>query len=386
MSPTLPLILLSTLIIICLYFPIMKFLKKLPFKNTRGDDDLIKILKDIDPDSTRMTEWIWATRSKHGLSTRGAHHVIHASVDVTLEEIVKNFSKYFTAHYISENLFRAIRFTHDEKGCVDLYIVIIYRESHDCEITILGDHQKVKELHDAIKDKYRRPKTITITNLIGFSQNGPITKQSEVQEDEANLALDVFYPWMEESIEEFAKKFAASKDNVLVLIGPPGTGKTTFIRTLQFLLKRENNGVVDQGNLQITPELGPWVRSYEKDATVTFEDCDILVKRREDENHQMAMLLNHSAGIVANNTKLIFSTNLPSTNKIDKALLRPGRTYAVLKFRELTAEEARNVRTATGMAPIEFDDDRVYTLAEALSHKSMLELEDRRSHQMGFTS
>ena len=96
------------------------------------------------------------------------------------------------------------------------------------------------------------------------------------------------------------------------------------------------------------------------------------------------MLLNLSNGVIYNNTKLIISTNLSSVNKVDEALLRPGRNFAILEFRKLDGIEANAARVAMGMEKADLKDDGIYTLAESLAHTSVTEIEKRKAPGIGF--
>ena len=71
--------------------------------------------------------------------------------------------------------------------------------------------------------------------------------------------------------------------------------------------------------------------------------------------------------------KIIFSTNLPNVGGLDEALIRPGRCFARVNVRSLTAEEAGKlaVKVAAGdpeklkRASVAFSqpDARSYSLA-----------------------
>jgi SpoVK/Ycf46/Vps4 family AAA+-type ATPase len=83
----------------------------------------------------------------------------------------------------------------------------------------------------------------------------------------------------------------------------------------------------------------------ESDAnTMIFEDSDNHIRPRQDGNSMMHKFLNVSDGIISSSDKkLIFSTNLPSSNNIDEALLRPGRCFDIMNFRALNRVEAEKV-------------------------------------------
>src|SRR5690606_2202324 len=97
-------------------------------------------------------------------------------------------------------------------------------------------------------------------------------------------------------------------------------------------------------------------------------------------------LLNFTDGVVATTTKVIISTNLSSIDKIDEALLRPGRTYKILKFRKLSNAEANDARAALDLPPIVFDTYDEHTLSEVLNWREGSEMKQHRHTGMGFSA
>jgi ATP-dependent 26S proteasome regulatory subunit len=92
------------------------------------------------------------------------------------------------------------------------------------------------------------------------------------------------------------------------------------------------------------------------------------VAKREDGNSTMSALLNATSGIIPTNVKIIISTNLTSLNKVDQALLRPGRTFKVLQFKNLNVEQAVNVRSSMNLEPVDFSTaGKEISLAEAIN-------------------
>lgn len=208
-----------------------------------------------------------------------------------------------------------------------------------------------------------------------------------------------FYPWLDQPIELLWRDFMASTANVMLLIGPPGTGKTSFLRGG---LRASNaaawvtyDRAVQQSEELYTkfaePERGesaaddddddddeyglsgirfsrrPGARPTSRDGRVlVLEDADTMLESRRDGNELMRRLLGIADGLVSlPKRKVVFTTNLPSLSSVDDALLRPGRCFAVLNFRKLTAEEAAAAARAIGEER-EFEAGRTYTLAEAL--------------------
>lgn len=157
-----------------------------------------------------------------------------------------------------------------------------------------------------------------------------------------------FYPFMNgESIESFAKRYMESNSSILLLIGPPGTAKTNFIRQL---LQETNESVLltYSDDLKKTDKLF----SYFYDSPEKFliiEDADTYIEKREDGNSNMKQVLNITDGLTANpSKKVIFSTNLPSLLRVDPALIRPGRCFEKLQFGRITGDDLSKVIDVIG--------------------------------------
>ena len=177
-----------------------------------------------------------------------------------------------------------------------------------------------------------------------------------------------FYPYFDRSPEQIMKDFMDSSSNVLLLIGPPGTGKSNFI--LQMMKARGwDDGIhmVDREDVLLHPGLSDYVRNCRGGSVVITEDSDKLVGARTDGNENMSALLNASNGIVSRNVKIIISTNLESLSHVDAALIRPGRCFDILKFQTMTTQQGMDLREMMGLDFMEIAEKQV-TLAEALKY------------------
>lgn len=109
-----------------------------------------------------------------------------------------------------------------------------------------------------------------------------------------------------------------------------------------------------------------------------IEDADLLLASRESGNDLMSKFLNLGDGIIGmNGKKLIFSTNLASTKDIDPALLRKGRCYDILEFKELTLDEANDVCEDYKLELL--TENRTYTLTEVFNRGVV-----KKQRQLGF--
>ena len=169
----------------------------------------------------------------------------------------------------------------------------------------------------------------------GQSVNVPLNRD--------RLPCDEMYPFLKgETLESYYDRYMASSANILLLIGPPGTGKTTFIRGL---LAHTNSSAIVSYDAAILDKDGFFARFIESDDNVmVLEDSDAFLKPRSDGNTMMHRFLNVGDGLVTTKgKKMIFSTNLPSIRDIDSALTRPGRCFDIVEFKPLSLFDAKKL-------------------------------------------
>jgi ATP-dependent 26S proteasome regulatory subunit len=161
-------------------------------------------------------------------------------------------------------------------------------------------------------------------------------------------------------MNDYIDDYLDSQASVLILIGPPGTGKTTFIKNLIHRSKGDARVTYDETVMSGDSLFAEFIESDAK--FMIMEDADTFLKSRDDGNTMMHRFLNVSDGLIsAQDKKLVFSTNLPSVRDIDSALMRPGRCFDVIEFRALTRAEAEVIADEMNL---ELPDGRSFTLAE----------------------
>lgn len=153
-------------------------------------------------------------------------------------------------------------------------------------------------------------------------------------------------------VEELNKKDPAGR--IVILDGPPGTGKTYAVRALIHDVKDSLFLVLPQGMVEqlVGPNMLPMLLDMRDDAdgdptriVFVLEDADdALVPRDSGNVGLISALLNFGDGILgtALNVRIVATTNQP-LSKIDRAILRPGRLISHLHLGALTEAEASAV-------------------------------------------
>ena len=204
-------------------------------------------------------------------------------------------------------------------------------------ITLVGDDEFIEKNFKQFEDDFE-----FVTNQIEwlYSNDG---QSIEIPLQHDRMPVVEMYPFLgTDSLEDYYNGFMKSKASILLLIGPPGTGKTTFIRGL---LQHSNASAMVSYDAAVLEKDYVFASFIEGDKSVmVLEDADMFLKSRKEGNTMMHKFLNVGDGLVTTrNKKLIFSTNLPSIRDIDPALVRPGRCYDILHFSELNQEQAEKL-------------------------------------------
>lgn len=210
-------------------------------------------------------------------------------------------------------------------------------------ISLVGSGEYIVKMHEQFATDFE-----FVTNQIEwiYSSDG---KSIEIPLQHDKMPMAEMYPFLDgQDLGEYYDNFMQSNASILLLIGPPGTGKTTFIRGL---LQHTNTSALVSYDANILEKDYVFADFIEGDKSVlVLEDADMFLKSRKEGNTMMHKFLNVGDGLVTTrNKKLVFSTNLPSISDIDPALVRPGRCYDILHFGELNQTEAEALAVKAGV-------------------------------------
>lgn len=289
-------------------------------------------------------------------------------------------------------------------GIVSIEHHIVTKGSHyiSYNVHLNGEYEIVNKIREEITATCTQhvPRNASVKSAAATAQGDIEYKDAKDFHKDPQLAQSTFYPWMvmpeaEDPMGAYFEEFLKSNARVLILIGPPGTGKSTFIRTLIAKHKVQATIAYTAMTVKHPKFLSNFLSEQEDDdgledgartpALLVMEDSDDVIRSRELGNQLMAEFLNAADGIASNShVKMVFSTNLPTTRDIDSALKRPGRCFDILHFRHLTAEQANAARASVGMEPRDFGEARNTTLSIALNEAARNIDEGEISPRFGF--
>ena len=332
-----------------------------------------KIFLGVSDFDDLITSQILERRVERGLSTLHRDTNVLANRDKWGDYIEENFSE----HYLIVQGNNSSGFIiHKETENYINYNV----NSNSTSVRVFGDQEFTDLIINDVETRFS-----VVTSHIewvysgdGHSVNVPLNRE--------RLPVAEMYPFLNgETLESYYDRYMDSNANILLLIGPPGTGKTTFIRGL---LAHTNSSAIVSYDGNILDKDGFFARFIEDDSSImVLEDSDAFLKSRSDGNTMMHRFLNVGDGLVTTKgKKMIFSTNLPSIRDIDSALIRPGRCFDIVTFDTLNVSEAQVLADKLGVKlpvrPRGKETDK-YSIAEVFNEQ-IKATSDKAVRKVGF--
>lgn len=275
--------------------------------------------------------------------------------------------------FVDTNTKNRIRFyqSGEDTGTIYFKDAIVQFNSSGTYISVklIGESKFIANFHQTLLDNFDTADSFIewMYSADGSSVTVPLTTEK--------TPVSEMYPFLgDEHLHSYYDRYMDSSASVLVLIGPPGTGKTTFIRGL---LQYTNSSAVVTYDPELLEKDYTFARFVEGNNNImVIEDSDNFLRSREDGNTIMHKFLNIGDGLVTTkNKKLIFSTNLSSVKEIDPALVRPGRCFDVLTFDYLTKDQAITLAKALNIELQSVTDK--YSIAEVF-HKQNYKPKERK--------
>lgn len=344
-----------------------------PAEVLKGNNEMSdKIFLGVSDFDDLISSEVLRRRSEAGQTTIQRETTVLANRDTWKRWAEEHFHQYLYTQTSSSS-----GFIIEEHNCLIKFDV----NSNSTTVRCFGD---VEWAENAINDIENEFDVVTsyvewVYNSDGSSVNVPLNRD--------RLPIAEMYPFLNgESLESYYDRYMNSSANILLLIGPPGTGKTTFIRGL--LAHRSCSAIVTY-DTNLLDKDGFFARFIEDDAEVlVLEDSDAFLKSRSDGNTMMHRFLNVGDGLVTTKgKKMIFSTNLPSIRDIDSALVRPGRCFDIVTFEALDVQQANTLANKLGVTlPVRGrgKETQKYSIAEVFNERIEQNKNSSINRKVGF--
>jgi hypothetical protein len=272
---------------------------------------------------------------------------------------------------------------------------IFFHINEGCLAAYAGDLPTAEKAADGFRERFAEKKSSSSGSYHLVTHDHECIDTAEVRLSDGNglepADLDLFYgEGFSDWRESYLGILEGKKGGLALLEGPPGTGKTSFLRDLMRQLKDSHRFYfVPPANVGVlsNPEfIGFWRKQRKTHKDLGFvcvlEDAEgALMVRDTDNRRQVAAILNLTDGLMSDFLRLhiVCSINCAST-AIDPALIRPGRLQAHRVFSRVDAARAHRIAAKAGrQLPLQSD----YSLAEIFNADPMTR---RETPRVGFAA
>ncbi len=247
------------------------------------------------------------------------------------------------------------------------------------------DEASIKQLLDGFKDhKYVHQEDQTNIYLIQSGMGALHLERVDILPPNIDLQLhyNEDFPPVHERLVTLLEN--PKGKGLILLHGEPGTGKTTYIKHLSSLVKKDMLILPPyMTNYLTSPEIIPFLLEN-KESVLIIEDAERILQSREagGDTNSVSNILNLTDGLLADCMHIqIIATFNASKHLLDKALLRKGRLMIDYAFGKLAVSKANELLMSLGT---DFRTREPMTLADIFNREEQTVSGDRLDVKMGF--
>jgi hypothetical protein len=221
---------------------------------------------------------------------------------------------------------------------------------------------------------------VVYQNQRGFEKIGFNVKKVNV-----NLEENYNDGFADVSKEIVAGLNSKNKTNLVILSGPPGTGKTSFLRYLTSKIKKNIIFISPDLVGQITDPMFIPFLIKNNDTVLIIEDAEPALQARDGSGRTGAVsnVLNLTDGLLSDclNISIIATFNTGGKD-IDQALLRKGRLLKNYKFEKLAVNKSKALLKKLGHGEVEVKE--AMSLADIYFYASDNNTQEFKRSTVGF--
>lgn len=330
---------------------------RLPYENPEERDQLLH--RTLQSEGMAVINEIYLHDYRLYYNLFGKFPNLYLINGLDISKAIEFFKEHFASQIVNsyfkkEYRWRRKRFEYSEIFFVlNDDTVVSFNEGSNCRIM---HHQPEASCYEEIskkllpfkiKERYRHSHEI---NLITVSHSGLELHSVDIKRTKLDLTKnynDDFLPIHQLILRRLNRR---NDKGIVLLHGIPGTGKTTYLRYLIGLLKKNMLFVPPNvaANLANPDFINILINN--PNSILIIEDAEnIITERVQSQNSAVSTLLNLSDGLLSDclNIQIICTFNMP-IHRIDEALLRKGRLIAKYEFKELSIEKAQRISDELG--------------------------------------